>query len=518
MRVRRSRGGSLGAGRAWALAALGCGLACALSTASPARAQTPEADLAGAPPDPREAWLAGDEGGDAVESFRHSAPHEPAPPPRAEPPPQEVVLAPPRTPRPNIRVDPRADRTTAGAATATLGEVGEEPGVPTLQGGNEPYEWFLLPMVGFSSDIGFAGALLGMLFHYEEGYEPFRDKLQLITLLTSKLVQFHELVYERVGLFGQPLRLELAASFTATPVGHYCGLGNQVTCSREEAEEGLRSQGWTPSDDDWDQRLGDYYRFRVMRPLLRMALRWAPVPDGIELTMMWEGQYAFSGYVGEEGPYPGSLYAQDYPDGEEGFMSELRLGAVMDRRNHERRPSRGWVAGAALRGSSFLLGSDWDYAGFNLAGAYYLPMSRNERLVLAMRGVVDLIHGDAPTTALGSIGGFWNDMAFGGQLIGRGVRGRRYIGRIKVLGQTEVRWAMWGEPGDFQGLLVAFADAGWIGVDYDDFGGELNQILVSFGAGAGVYWGQSFLLRFDVGLSALEDFEPQFYLSLKHPY
>ena len=38
------------------------------------------------------------------------------------------------------------------------------------------------------------------------------------------------------------------------------------------------------------------------------------------------------------------------------------------------------VCAGTLRGSSFLLGSDWDYAGFNLAGAYYLPMSRNERL------------------------------------------------------------------------------------------------------------------------------------------
>lgn len=393
------------------------------------------------------------------------------------------------------------------------------PAVPLADGGGrEPYEWFLIPLAGYSSDIGFAGALLGMLFHYDPGYEPFRDKVQLIALVTTKLVQFYELVYERVGLFGKPLRLETALSFTATEVGHYCGLGNEVSCNPALAREAAAMQGLAPGDDGYRRFVANYYRFRVMRPAARLGLRWRPTQSAPEVTLTWEGNYGISGYVGARGPFPGSLYARDYPDGEEGFLSELRLGVVADRRDHERRPSHGYVLAATLRGAGRAVGSEWTYAGLSLVAAGYLPLTKNRRLVLATRAIADLLVGDPPTTIMGSLGGFWNDIAFGGQTIGRGIRARRYLGRIKVIGQAELRWAFFGRDGEFQGLLGVFGDVGWIGVDYDDWGGDVARVLPSFGALVGVYWGQAFLLRFDVGLSALEDYRPQFYLSVRHPF
>lgn len=382
----------------------------------------------------------------------------------------------------------------------------------------DPYEWFLVPLAGYSSDIGAAGALLGMLYHYEPGYEPFRDKVQLITLLTHKLVQFHELIWERVGLFNKPLRLELAASFTATPVGHYCGLGNEVDCDPAAARVAAQDAGIMMGEEGYNRFLRQYYRFRVMRPAGRMRLRWEPVEGGAELTLGWETSYSIPGYFGDRDPFPGSLYAQDYPDGEQGFLSELAVGVVLDRRNHERRPTRGYIVAANLRGSGKPLGSEWTYGGANVQVAGYLPLSRNHRLVSATRAVVDLLIGDPPTTVMGSLGGFWNDTAYGGQAIGRGIRARRYIGRIKAMAQTELRWAMFGEPGEFQGFLAVYGDVGWIGVDYDDWGGSLDRFVPSFGGALGIYWGQSFLLRFDVGLSPVEDYEPQFYLGLRHPY
>ncbi len=392
------------------------------------------------------------------------------------------------------------------------------PAAPLVEGDQEPYEWFLIPLAGFSSDIGLAGALLGMLFHYDEDYQPFRDKVQLIALLTTKLVQFYELVYERVGLFGKPLRLETALSFTATEVGHYCGLGNAVTCDPVVARDAATMQGLAPGDDGYRRFVSNYYRFRVMRPAGRLGLRWRPVADGPEISLTWEGNYGFSGYFGASGPFPGSLYASDYPDGEEGFLSELRLGVVADRRNHERRPTRGYVLAATLRGAGKALGSEWTYGGLSLVAAGYLPLTKNRRLVLAARAIADLLLGSPPTTIMGSLGGFWNDIAFGGQSIGRGIRARRYLGRIKVIGQAELRWTVFGQDGEFQGILGVFGDLGWVGLDYDDWGGDLARLLPSFGALAGVYWGQAFLLRFDVGLSAFEGYRPQFYLSLKHPF
>ncbi len=385
--------------------------------------------------------------------------------------------------------------------------------------GFKPYEFSLLPFIGYSSDIGFVGALVAQLYHYEEGVEPYRDTVRAVAVLTSKLVQFYEFLWERVGLFGKPLRLELLASFTATPVGHYCGVGNRVTCSRRDAERDAARQGFVPGTEEHETFLARYYRFRVMRPAARATLRWAPFRNkDFEFIALLNLDYGVPGFYSNRGPYAGSRYGQDFPDGERGLLSELRVGFFMDRRDNERRPTRGYVWSTTARVSSRVIASRWNYGGINAVAAGYYPLTRNERLVVAGRGMVDLIFGDAPTTSLGSVGGFWSDLAFGGQQIGRGVRGRRFIGRIKVLAQAELRWAAIGKPGKFQLLLQAFADFGWVGLGYRDFGGDLRKILVSFGGGVGAYWAKSFVFRFDVGLSPEERYDPQFYVSVLHPF
>lgn len=398
-------------------------------------------------------------------------------------------------------------------------EMANDPDVvPALVHRTEPYEWFVIPLVGYSSDVGFAGAILAQLYHYEPGFEPFRDKLQLIALLTSDLVQFYELLWERVGLFGLPLRLDSALSFNTTPVGNYCGLGNEASCSRDAAREAARAQGLLPGEPGWNRYLDRYYRFRSMRPAIRTALRWQPLRNGLELTFVWEASYGIPGFVGARGPYSESLYANDFPDGEKGMTSELQIGAVWDRRDDERRPSRGYLLTSSFRGAHRFVGSDWQYGGLNLGAAGYFSFDRGKRLVLATRGVADLLWGDPPTTILAGISGFWTDMAFGGQTMGRGIRGRRYIGRIKVMAQIELRAVLFGEPGNLQGVGFLFADAGWIGLDWSDWGGDLRRINASFGGGLGVYWGEGFVLRFDAGFSAPERYDPQIYISLRHPF
>lgn len=398
-------------------------------------------------------------------------------------------------------------------------EMANDPDVvPALVHRTEPYEWFVLPLLGYSSDVGVAGAILAQLFHYAPGFTPFRDKLQLIALVTSDLVQFYELLWERVGVLGLPLRLDMAVSFATTPVGNYCGLGNEASCDRELAREAAAAQGLFPGDEGYRRFLDRYFLFRSMRPAIRTALRWQPLSNGLELTLVWEASYGLAGYVGDRGVYPGSLYAQDFPDGEEGMTSEVQVGAVWDRRDDERRPTRGYLLASSFRGAGRPTGSDWRYVGLNLGAAGYWAFDRGKRLVLATRGVADLLFGDPPTTVLAAVSGFWTDMAFGGQTLGRGIRGRRYIGRIKVMAQAELRAVLFGDPGKLQGVGFLFADAGWIGLDWDDWGGDPRRINASFGGGLGLYWGEGFVLRFDAGFSAHERYDPQLYISLRHPF
>lgn len=382
----------------------------------------------------------------------------------------------------------------------------------------DPIEWFLIPLVGYTSDVGFAGALLAMVFHYEEGYEPYRDKVQVIATLTTRLVQYHQLIWERVGIFGLPLRLETSLTFSATPVGNYCGIGNLANCDLELARDAARQAGLRPEDDAWGGFVRDYYRFRVMRPSGSLALRWKPPGSPFELQFQWLGDYGVSGFFGSEGPYPGSLYAQDFPDGEAHFLSELRTGVLLDTRDDERRPGSGYLLSATVRASFGAIGSHWDFFGINLAAAQYAALDDGGRVVIANRAVADVIIGDAPTTAQGALGGYWSDVAFGGTVIGRGVRARRFIGDIKLFLQSEIRWAFVGEPLKFQVVLIGFGDVGWVGADVRDFGGDKRHLLVSFGGGLAAYWGQNFILRFDAAVSPEENYSPQFYINLLHPY
>ena len=123
-----------------------------------------------------------------------------------------------------------------------------------------------------------------------------------------------------------------------------------------------------------------------------------------------------------------------------------------------------------------------------------------------------------PTTTLGSIGGLWSEVGFGGQTIGRGIRLRRYIGGVKVIGQSELRIIAAGKPGRFNFVIQSFVDAGWIGAAIRNFDGDRRRVLLGFGGGIGAYWSKSFVLRFDVALSELERYDPFYYLSLSHPF
>ncbi|NOY93074.1 MAG: BamA/TamA family outer membrane protein [Deltaproteobacteria bacterium] len=382
----------------------------------------------------------------------------------------------------------------------------------------EPFEWFALPLVGYSSDVGLAGVLLAGFVWNEDGREPYRDRLQIVSSVTTKRVIYDEIRYEHIGLFDRPLRLSIVGRFVATTVSNYCGLGDQVSCSRDVARAAASDAGLMVDTPDFRRFVRRYYRLRVTRPELFAGLRYLPRPGGVELRVGWHLAYEIPSFFRQSGPFAGSLYAQDYPGGEEGLRSELQLGVLLDRRDDERRPSSGYVLDASFRGAASFVGSAWDYAGVTLGGAFYLSLDRGRRYVWATRLVADLLVGSPPTAVLGSVGGFWSEIAYGGQYMGRGIRARRYIGRIKVIGQTELRATLFGDPKKFSLMVLAFVDAGYVGVGYRDFGGDPERVLLGFGGGVGAHWGSSFVLRFDVGTSALERYSPSFYLTLSHPY
>ncbi|MEM6960258.1 MAG: BamA/TamA family outer membrane protein [Myxococcota bacterium] len=383
----------------------------------------------------------------------------------------------------------------------------------------EDLEWLVLPLIGFDSDRGFGAAILALVFVNEEGLKPYRDRFFAVSTGTHRLIQTHLVEWERVRPLGLPIRIQLGFLFDANPVDNFCGFGNGVSCDRSQARDAAEAAGMDLESGEGGAFVDNYYRVRYMRyrGSLRLSYEGFDV-RALQLSAEWRGTFNEPGFFGTHGAYQGSLFDQSFPDGDRGFQSELRIGLVLDRRDHERRPSSGYVLGGSVRASQVVFGSDWDYLGTTLVGATYTSLDRKKRFVLANRLVWDLLAGEPPAYVLGSVGGFWQGIAFGGSQMGRGIRQRRFIGRIKGIAQSELRTTLFGQPERFQLASQLYVDGSWIGVDFDEFGGSVRRVVTSFGGGLNAAWGQNFVVRFDVGLSGVEGFRPKYYLMLAHPY
>ncbi|MCB9730168.1 MAG: BamA/TamA family outer membrane protein [Deltaproteobacteria bacterium] len=432
-----------------------------------------------------------------------------APPGRAA---ETLPPPPPPVPAP-AGLEPTAP---APAAPATDAEVDADAAPPF-----DPFEYAILPVVSYDADSGAGAALLGLFYWNDPNIEPYRDHLLVFSYITTKLVQIHGLGWEHIGLFGKPkVRLRIGSTFTITSNDHYCGVGNEADCSKARARELLTADGLDPTSREFEHALDHFYKVRDLIPTVGFDLRWpvsSKVPDLLAF-FGWRGTWLIPGQVGARGPFAHSLLAREHPDGEKGLLSAVEVGLLHQRRDEERQPTRGHVLSLSLRGSTRALGSDWDYAGFNLTFTGYVPLDRRGKLVFAARGVLDFMVGDGSVYTLSTVGGLFTQRGYGGKSLGRGIRQARYIGRIKGIGQAELRWTMFGRPGRFQLGSHTFIDLGWIGYDWGDFRGDRRRLLPGFGGGLTATWRKNFLVRLDAATSAFEDWAPSFYLNLTHPF
>jgi hypothetical protein len=377
-------------------------------------------------------------------------------------------------------------------------------------------------VVSYDADSGAGAALLALLYWNDPKYEPYRDHLLIYTYVTTKLVQVHGAGWEHIGLFGNPrVRLRIGSNITITTSDHYCGVGNEADCSKARARALLEEDGELEvGSREFRDAVDDFYKVRDLIPTVGFDLRWPVtkrVPD-LMAFFAWRGTWLIPGEVGHRGPYPHSLFAREHPDGEKGFLSGVEAGFLHEVRDEERQPKRGHVLSVSLRASTRVLGSDWDYAGLNMTATGYVPLGKKEKVVLVGRGVLDFMVGDGSVFSLSTVGGLFTQRGFGGKSLGRGIRQARYIGRIKAIGQTELRWTMFGRPGKFQLGSHALLDVGWIGYDWGDFRGDKRRVLPGFGGGLTATWRKNFLVRLDAATSALEGWSPSFYLNLTHPF
>ena len=378
-----------------------------------------------------------------------------------------------------------------------------------------------LPALGFGSDTGFGGGAIINMYEDAEGYEPYKLSLSVKGFFTSKFVNSHMIKVDRVRAFGLPWRLIGRIGFYSTPSQNYCGLVSDADCSENRAKLeadrlGLRTQ-------DREVFTNNFYKNRYMSLYGELFSSWLLWQGFAQLSLInsYRGNYYWQRDFSNIGPYENSLYARDFPSDkirQEGYLSTLEIGLMLDSRDNESAPTSGFWLESSVRGAAKFTGSAWNFFGANLSARFYWSLDSERKLVIASQSIIDAVVGNLPYDALSRVGGSQalNDYnAFGGSLLGRGLREQLQVGRFKAIEQLELRYNFWSFKlwrQNFEMVAAAFTDIGFAAWDYQRFLRDMKAVQIGFGPGLRIYWDKTFVIRADLGMSPAENFYPRFYL------
>ncbi len=392
---------------------------------------------------------------------------------------------------------------------------------PEVSPDEHDFTFAAVPTLTFNTDEGFGTGGVGTLYHRHAGVQPYRDAITINVFISSKLVQAHALTWDALRPFDIDGRMYLRAGYYSTVSQNYCGIGNEVTCAAGDATQaatrlGLDDPAYLDARERFVRR---YHLMRFIRPYATAIVRpWLrDKPYRTELLLGYRGAVVIPGDIFVRGPYPASKFAQDFPDGQPGISSVPFAGVIVDDRDTEAFPMRGFFFESSVRAGHALTGSTWEHAGLNASVANFHAMSRDPRVVMATRLMADVIVGEPSVEEMARIGGTLDSIAFGGSTIGRGIREHRYIGKVKLIAQAELRAQLVKtELGDevFDHGVALFGDAALIGADVNlvQWRGNPTKVLGTLGVSYRLLWNESFAIRWDLATSPNESDGPGFYI------
>lgn len=338
-----------------------------------------------------------------------------------------------------------------------------------------------LPALAYDSDLGFGFGAVGTLARFEEGYAPYRWRLeaQAFTSIDSDaagevVVPFHDhyLSLDMPGLAGGVLRLEATASFGRLTHNGYYGLGGD--------------------SDVREDRGGRYHYYDRVFPAGDVNAR-VMVAERLELFGGVHGSYSWMN------PYAQSRLLEDrdalHGTGDHGQVA-FNTGVLYDTRDHEYAPTRGTFSELSTRLSPGI-DADLRYGSVFASSRWFLPL-HPEYLIFGGRIAADVMFGRVPVYELRNFGVLDREAGPGGGGSVRGLLLHRYHDTLKLIANAELRAnAPWfdlvGERMRFGG--VAFADAGRV----------RGETALGFGGGLRFQWGETFILRGDVGYAPSDD-------------
>lgn len=333
-------------------------------------------------------------------------------------------------------------------------------------------EYSLLPIAGYTSDLGLFGGGLIQRISYGNNIRPFLSNLTADFTLSTKGNLVFDIDYERTQTFGTDLRSLIEFTGQKIRQGYYFGIGNETNFSDKLYEDNFFFFE--------NREFAIYYQARKQIASFGKY-------GSFGLTGSVDVSYLNGLTRGER-----SKFGEDMPLGiGKSWANKAGAGFIADSRDSEFAPVQGIRYEVSYEISSSVFGSDYAYSDLEFDLRHYMEIF--DGVVLANKLNVESIHGDAP---------FWDLSIIGGDDGLRGYHLDRFRGNQSVLHLLELRtWLFSVLYDEVRVGSQLFWDTGRVFSQFDS-NTFFNNWKHSYGGGIiFTLFNPDLMLRADVGLS-----------------
>lgn len=368
----------------------------------------------------------------------------------------------------------------------------------------ERYDWFAVPLVGYSTENGLGFGVRTELAKKTPDCQPHRFAVALQAYASSLGFHYHQMRYDDLALGGhRRLRLTVNAVYRQWGNNGYWGIGNQAVRERQFVGE-------FATDDPRRQR----YRYALREPFVHGTVRYG-------LLGSWAGYVAVQAKWSRVDAAPGSLLGTERPRGfAGGWNLLLGTGVLYDSRRPEADPSEGTFAEVSPFVAVSVPSGTGPYGGAFVSGRAYWSLA--SFWVVASRIMAEWMFGPVPFTEMVHWHGSVPIAGFGGGESARGFRLGRWRAPHKAVGSLESRFrvvalSLFDRPLAIQ--LGLFGDAGmvWGGQSVSSNTRKSSlPVHATFGTGLRLVFAESFVARLDAAFGKDPILEPTGAVS--HPW
>ena len=387
------------------------------------------------------------------------------------------------------------------------------PGITTAEEPAPHTEATVVPGAAYDSDLGFGFGVVSDVARHHPDFDPFKARMaaQLFLYLGPRpaggvrvTYQHHYVKLDLPGLLEDRLRLRFVFRYRQQINGGYYGIGNAAPDHRpwEQVDREADPEAWATARRN--NEFGFYKPELGAQALLRLR---GPLSAYGEVRLWWTWVDVL-----EQSKLAADLASDDEVIGrlllgtERHGVLQSTAGLVLDTRDQETAPTRGMLHEVAIRGGP-TFEMPGGYGGLHIQTRFYATLME-DWLVVASRLMLDALVGQPPFLELARFAGQYPEYGPGGAVSVRGVPLQRYHGKIKVMGNLELRSTL--VRFDFlkrrvRAGLIGFVDVGRVWADWTPQpqldGAELG-LAVGVGGGLRVQWGGTLMVRVDGAVSA----------------